>query len=174
MNSVLQWLVSRRVWIRSSYSDLPTLALGATPLMQHWLMVAGGLALILSRAQPAEIAGSYASTRQLHGELRRSLRLRQVPAASAELLNETMHEIARIADPLTRTALRACFDHAVKRHDRENLVACESSLTSSGTVPPLRFGRLNNKSWRRAALTPLSPSGGSPTSAARISPGGRQ
>lgn len=76
----------------------------------QFLIVAGGLALVLSRHSAEGIRTSYPATNELYLLLRRELARHGRTSASAELLNDVMHETAEETDPATRQALRACFD----------------------------------------------------------------
>jgi len=103
------WMGSRGAWFRSRYSDLPQLRADAASEVKHYCVIAGGLALILSRRPPRALAGRFMASQELYQLLRRQLRGRGHAAPSAELLSEVMHEVATVADPSTRAALRTCL-----------------------------------------------------------------
>jgi len=103
------WMGSRGAWFRSRFSDLPQLRADATSEVNHYCVVAGGLALILSRRPPRELASRFMASQELHQLLRCQLRGRGHAEPNAELLSEVMHEVATVADPSTRAALRTCL-----------------------------------------------------------------
>ena len=87
-------------------------------MLQRWQVVAGGLALVLSRLSPTERSAHFSATYRLYQGLRS--RLRQgttVIDASSELLSDVMHEIATVADTMTTQCLRTCFDASLKPGD---------------------------------------------------------
>lgn len=110
LDPLLRWLGSRGAWIRSRYSDLPRLDASAATPVSHYCVIAGGLALILSRCHEGELANKFLATQELRELLRRQLRRYGRAKPSAELLSDVMHEVATLADPTTRAALRACLE----------------------------------------------------------------
>lgn len=112
--SLMQWVNSRGEWQRSRWS-LPELPRDADPVVQRWALVAGGLALILSRVSPSEQAARFAWTGQAYALIRHRLRQSRPVNASATLLGEVMHEVADVADPVTRAGLQAFFRDAALR-----------------------------------------------------------
>lgn len=94
--------------------ELPRVDARADVQLQRWCIVAGGLGLILSRLGDAECRGRYPCTQRLHEVIRDALRRSRPVNAGAHLLGDVMHEIAEVADPLTRRSLRACFDACVR------------------------------------------------------------
>jgi hypothetical protein len=119
MDLLAQWMTSKGSWRCGEFSDLPAPARDADAAVQQWTIVAGGLALILSRASAPETAERFAATLQLYDLLRERLRQRLRVGASAALLGETMHEIAAVADPMTKTALQARFQAALQKRAGE-------------------------------------------------------
>lgn len=114
MRSLIRLMTSSGAWRNSPYSDLPEVSRGDTELTRHYLVIAGGLALILSRATAPELGAGLQATQELHEHLRRELRLGIVDADPA-LLGEVMHEIDELADPRTKVSLRHCYDVQVQR-----------------------------------------------------------
>lgn len=115
MDLLAQWMTSKGSWHCGEFSDLPMPGRDAGPALQQWTIVAGGLALILSRASPAEASERFPASLQLYDLLREALRQRVPVGAGAGLLGEAMHEIAPIADPLTKTSLQARFQAALQK-----------------------------------------------------------
>lgn len=115
MRTLMNWAVGTQGDWSDSGLALPVLDVAAEAPLQRWCAVAGGLALILSRVADAERAARFAHTHVLYVQVRRRLRQAQPVDASAELIGEVMHEIADVADPLTRNCLKACFQAAVRQ-----------------------------------------------------------
>jgi hypothetical protein len=108
MEKLARWVGSQGDWNPSAWA-LPALDQDGDAVLQRWRVVAGGLALILSRSGPAEHGARFACSKDLYLLIRRRLRRSAAVDASAELLGEVMHEIAQVADPQTRSCLQACF-----------------------------------------------------------------
>jgi hypothetical protein len=115
MRKLMQWAASRGDWQRSDFLGLPTVVAQEDVMLQRWQVVAGGLALVLSRETRAGRDIRYRSTMRLYHGLRRRLRQGRVIDAGPELLNDVMHEVASSADPLTTQCLRACFNASLGR-----------------------------------------------------------
>lgn len=120
MRRLIGWFALSRAW-SASHLELPELDASADPALQRWCAVAGGLALILSRASPSECAARFSCTGTLYELVQRQLRQSQPVVAAAELVGEVMHEVADVADPVTRRCLRACFDASLRRPRRGDL-----------------------------------------------------
>lgn len=157
MEKLARWVGSQGDWNPSAWA-LPALDQDGDAVLQRWRVVAGGLGLILSRAGPAEHGARFACSKDLYMLIRRRLRQSAAVDASAELLGEVMHEIAEVADPQTRSCLRACFRARV--HGGEGALpatgeAGRSQLGSS--IPPLS-GSSRRHSSRADALDGASTS----------------
>ena len=109
------WGRAKGGWLRSPYGDLPMLRADDTPTHQTWLILAGGMALILSRASKAELETRFAATRKVHLAAYARLQQRKLPKPDPALLRDALHEIANMADPMTREAGRECLARAVER-----------------------------------------------------------
>lgn len=114
MDILNRWL-SQGKWSRSRFSDLPELKQDDSAELQNWCAAAGGMALILSRASSAELSQRFAATHDLYQLLRRRLREGQRIDAGATLVGEALHEIAGVADPLTKASLQSCFRYCLKQ-----------------------------------------------------------
>ena len=110
MQKLMQWAGSQGHWTQSDFGGLPAVQRDADAVLQRWQVVAGGLALVLSRVSRTERSARFSASYRLYQGLRRRLRQGAVVDASPELLSDVMHEIAGVADTLTTTCLRACFD----------------------------------------------------------------
>lgn len=109
---------SAKAWRTSAFSELPQVQPEAPDLIQHFCIIAGGLALILSRHTAIEVRCNFRSTLELYQELRYQLRKVGRSSASAELLNDVMHEVAQVADAHTRASLKICL-HARTEYEQD-------------------------------------------------------
>lgn len=132
MHTIRQWIGSQGQWTRSSFSDLPELDEDESTTLQRWRVVAGGLALILSRAGP-QVTRRFPSALELYRLLRRRLRHSQSVDATPELLTDVMHEITDIADPMTKACINGCLQASLREAKRHADLA-RSTLPPSG--PP--------------------------------------
>lgn len=122
-------------WAASAFSELPEIREEASESFRHFCIVAGGLALILSRLSASEIRTSYPATRDLHQTLKSQLARIGKTNATAEMISDVMHEVAQVADPKTRQSLKACLEvrSAYEQHlrTRNGLPAPDSAMTQS-------------------------------------------
>lgn len=145
MQKLIRWTASRGHWSRSDFLGLPLLQLDAEPQLQRWQVVAGGLALVLSRLAPGE-GRHYSASFKLYNVLRRRLQHRSAIAPSSELLNDVMHEIASVADPLTLKCLRAGFHASLAGHAAAQPDADETDARpTSRLVSQPRPSRLHSR-----------------------------
>ena len=114
MQRLMQWAGSQGHWTQSDFGGLPAVQREADVGLQRWQVVAGGLALLLSRVSPSERSARFSASYRLYQGLRRRLRQGAVVDASSNLLSDVMHEIAGVADTMTTQCLRACFDASLK------------------------------------------------------------
>jgi len=135
MGSILGWVRAAGGWVRSPYGDLPRLRADDTAVHQTWLILAGGIALILSRASEAELESRFAAARQVHALAHARLHKRRLPKPDPVLLRDALHEIANLADPMTREAGRECLARCVERAAARGRAAGSPSTTSSGLAP---------------------------------------
>lgn len=115
MQQLIQWIGSKGAWSCSRFSDLPELKHDQRSPAHHWCVVAGGLALILSRAGDARCSADFRATLELYEMLRDALRQGRRPRADAALVGDVMHEVAETADPMTQASLGMCFRECLKR-----------------------------------------------------------
>ena len=142
MLAMTRWLDSRG-FVRSRFSELPVRPDTAEAGLHHWFVLTGGLALILSRARPVEIAERFAATRELYLLLRDRGKNGPAPQPGAELLNDVLHEIATVADPLTKASAQACFRAALQQHGPQpaGAAAAGAPSTRGGAASTLRSTR---------------------------------
>lgn len=111
----MSWVRATGGWVRSPYGALPMLRVDDTPVHQTWLILAGGLGLILSRASRAELETRFAAARQVYAIAYARLNKRRLPKPDPTLLRNALQEIANLADPMTREAGRECLARCVER-----------------------------------------------------------
>src|SRR6478752_3760442 len=131
MKRLFQWARSRGDWAPSDFGGLPSVQHEAEPLLQRWQVVAGGLALVLSRASRTERDARFHATNRLFQGLRRRLRQGAAIDASPELIQDVMHEIAGVADVQTTQCLRACFDASLGREGIDSAVGLRQERDTS-------------------------------------------
>lgn len=119
MGSIISWVRGNRGWVRSPYGDLPVLRVDDAQVHQTWLILAGGIALILSRASRSELESRFAAARHVHAIARARLAKKRLPKPDPELLRAALKEIANLADPMTREAGRECLARATERSSRK-------------------------------------------------------
>jgi hypothetical protein len=131
MRGIINWVRDKGGWVRSPYGDLPRLRVDDTPVHQTWLIFAGGLALILSRASRSELEARFAAARRVHAIAHARLRKRRLPRPDPLLLRDALKEIANLADPMTREAGRECLARTVDRSAQGR----STGATTTGTTP---------------------------------------
>jgi hypothetical protein len=109
LSTVLSRLASSGFWRASSFSDLPEPYPDAPATTRQMLLLAGGLALLLSRCLPEQIDRDFPHARDLYAQLRRDLKRYGRTSASVELFLETFHEVSDKLDQLSRQALKDCL-----------------------------------------------------------------
>lgn len=138
MRSLIRLITSRGVWRASPFADLPQVPRNGSELSRHYFVLAGGLALILSRATRSELSGSLNATHMLYQVLRRELPLAGAHV-EATLLGEAQHEIGDLADPRTKASLRFCYEYESRRAQESEasvLSAYPSSARSTRRPAP--------------------------------------
>jgi hypothetical protein len=115
METIIRWVRAAGGWVRSPYGDLPSLRVEDTSVHQTWLILAGGIGLILSRASRSELEERFAAAREVYAIARTRLQKRRLPKPDLHLLRDALHEIANLADPMTKEAGRECLARAVER-----------------------------------------------------------
>ena len=114
MQQLFQWIGSKGAWNCSRFSDLPQIRHDQRSGAHHWCVVAGGLALILSRSSDTQRSANFTATEALYEMLRDALRQGRRPRADAALVGDVMHEVAEVADPMTHASMGACFRECLK------------------------------------------------------------
>ena len=120
MGTIISWVRANSGWLRSPFGDLPLLRADDPQAHQTWLILCGGIALILSRASRAEVDERFAAERQVYDIARARLAKRRLPKPEPTLLRDALQEIGNLADPMTREAGRECLARTVERIARKS------------------------------------------------------
>lgn len=140
MATIISWVRATGGWLRSPFGDLPVLRADDPQVHQTWLILAGGIALILSRASKAELDTRFCAARQVYALVRARLEKRRLPKPEPTLLRDALHEIANLADPMTKEAGRECLARTVERMARKSGAATPASTgpasLQSTSAPP--------------------------------------
>ena len=87
------------------YSELPSITEFDDEDLRDWGLIAGGLALVLSRCSSRAVERDFSAAAQAYRSVRRQMRRDAAIDVSAQLLNDASHEVAAYADAATRQAL---------------------------------------------------------------------
>ena len=140
MATIISWVRATGGWLRSPFGDLPVLRADDPQVHQTWLILAGGIALILSRASKAELETRFNAARLVYALIRARLEKRRLPKPEPSLLRDALHEIANLADPMTKEAGRECLARTVERMARKSGAATPASAgpvsLQSTSAPP--------------------------------------
>lgn len=147
MATIISWVRATGGWLRSPFGDLPVLRADDPQVHQTWLILAGGIALILSRASKAELETRFNAARQVYALVRARLEKRRLPKPEPTLLRDALHEIANLADPMTKEAGRECLARTVERMARK-----------SGTGTPASTGPASLQSTSAPPSSQVAPS----------------
>lgn len=115
MGTIISWVRGAGGWVRSPFGDLPMLRVDDAAVHQTWLILAGGMGLILSRASKSELETRFAATKQVYVIARNRLEKRKLPKPEPGLLRDALQEIANLTDPMTKEAGRECLARCVER-----------------------------------------------------------
>ena len=137
MATIISWVRATGGWLRSPFGDLPVLRADDPQVHQTWLILAGGIALILSRASKAELETRFNASRQVYALTRARLEKRRLPKPEPTLLRDALHEIANLADPMTKEAGRECLARTVERMARKSGAAVRTWHQMGMTGPPI-------------------------------------
>lgn len=96
-------------WSTSRFSELPTLDGTDDEVQLDYRLLAGGLALLLSRCSENRIERDFEASLQAYNSLKGQLKSRASVTLSAQLLMDMSHEIAQCGDNATRMAARRCL-----------------------------------------------------------------
>jgi len=150
METIIRWVRATGGWVRSPFGDLPSLRVEDASVHQTWLILAGGIGLILSRASKSELGSRFAAAREVYAIARTRLHKRRLPKPDPHLLRDALHEIANLADPMTKEAGRECLARLVERMAAKTRAAAGGAATTTGT------STLSNSSQVLTASQPLS------------------
>lgn len=128
MGTIISWVRAASGWVRSPFGDLPMLRAHDASVHQTWLILAGGMALILSRASQAELEERFPATRQVYAIARARLQKKRLPKPELQLLHAALREIANLSDPMTNEAGRECLARCIER------LALKAQAPASGST----------------------------------------
>lgn len=137
--SVISRFTRSGIWRVAEISELPALDRSASAVGNQLLVLAGGLALTLSRCSADERRRTYPRAAQLYALLRKELRLHGKTSANSALLLEAFHETSEHLDPHSREAFHRCLD-ARARYERRDATPRShgaDSTQSMFTISPL-------------------------------------
>ena len=100
-------------WTPSRFSELPTLDYHDEVHLDYQLL-AGGLALLLSRCGERSVGRDFDASLQAYDSLKSQLKSRAPVFLSAQLLMDLSDEIAQCADSATRQAARRCLARSMQ------------------------------------------------------------
>ena len=100
---------SSRRWNTSKFSELPGFDATDDDVHLDYRLLAGGLALLLSRCSERAVARDFAASLQAWRSLQSQMKATAPVSLSARLLLDVSHEIAQCADIATRQAARRCL-----------------------------------------------------------------
>jgi hypothetical protein len=157
MANIISWVRPSGGWVRSSYGDLPALRADDAAMHQTWLILAGGIALVLSRASRAEVEERFAAARQVYDIARARLAKRRLPKPDPDLLRDALQEIGHLADPMTREAGRECMVRCLERFLSKTRGAT-GAPTTSGAASSLQSTQTPSTQQQSTQLqTQLAP-----------------
>jgi hypothetical protein len=96
-------------WNTSRFSELPTLDAAGDGVDLDYRLLAGGLALLLSRCNQRSVSRDYEASLEAYTSLKRQLKSGAPVSLSPQLLMDLSHEIVPFADGATRQAARRCL-----------------------------------------------------------------
>jgi hypothetical protein len=101
-------------WFGSEFSQLPVFEHGESQSLRDYRLLAGGLALVLSRCSERVARRDFPASLKASRALRRQLRGGE-PWLPSDQLSELSHEIAMVADAATREAARRCLQRNLRQ-----------------------------------------------------------
>ena len=101
-------------WSASRFSELPILDATEDSIHLDYRLLAGGLALLLSRCSDHLVERDLAASLEAYRSLKSQLKSNARVTLSGELLMDLSHEIAQSADNTTRLAARRCLARSTR------------------------------------------------------------
>lgn len=113
--NMLSFLLTASQWTTSDFSGLPDPTQLPDQQLRDYALVAGGLALLLSRCSPRAARQHFKAASDAYRSLSRQARCAKPVALPAQLLSDVSHEVAQYADAATRDALRRCLQRTTAK-----------------------------------------------------------
>lgn len=110
--SMLSFLLAARPWAVSEFSELPSVSRLPDQDLRDYGLIAGGLALLLSRCSDRAMKLEFKAAEKAYRSLQRQMKRNERIRLSPYLLSDVSHEVAQYTDVATREALRRCMRHA--------------------------------------------------------------
>lgn len=171
------------VWRHSSENELPIVTderARQNPTTQKFLVLAGGIALVLSRATPEQHRKRFRATSRLYSLLKTELQKHGRTSATATHLLDAFHEVAEELDPLSREAFKLCLEarrqYEASRRDRASPQSVVDPAVGAGAFAS-RALPLESSQMSGGPESPASSLAGKPpiqrasTSSAAVFPG---
>ncbi len=157
MGTIISWVRANGGWLRSPFGDLPMLRADDPQAHQTWLILTGGLALILSRASKAELETRFVAAREVYAIARGRLQKKRLPKPEPMLLRDALQEISNLADPMTREAGRECLARAVERIARKSSAPATVSAHTGPSSLQSSSAPLSSQAVSTQATTAAAP-----------------
>ena len=143
---MFSFLFSISPWSGSEFPELPSvIELEAGPELDSAL-IAGGLALVLSRCSPRAIERDFRASSQAYRSLRDRVRRGRSVELSPQLLSDVCHEVAQHADATTRQALLRCLR-------RSSATAQVRLAATRAALPAQKISTIHTVPGRRIGIT---------------------
>ena len=101
---MLNFIWPTPAWETSGFADLPRIPPGGDDRLRDYCLIAGGLALVLSRCPPDVTRRRFRATAAMYQALK-NYRVGRA-SISPQLVSDVSHEVAEFTDQATRNALR--------------------------------------------------------------------
>lgn len=107
----------QRRWIPSRFSELPAPDAGDDEVHADYRLLAGGLALLLSRCSERNARRDFGASFEAYTSLKSQLKSGAPVFLSAQVLMDLSHEIAQCTDSATRQAAHRCLTRSTQASD---------------------------------------------------------
>lgn len=122
------------IWRVSDNAELPQLDHDAGAAANHLLVLAGGLALTLSRCSDAEKRLCYPHATLLYALLRKELSQHGKTTASSGLLLDAFHETSDKLDMHSKQAFKRCLDARIRYERLDETERAAAQDTAGGSM----------------------------------------
>lgn len=161
--------VTSGVWRHSSENELPIVTderSRQNPATHQFLVLAGGIALVLSRANPDQQRRRFRATAKLYELLKSELQRYGRTSATGMHLLDSFHEVAQELDPLSREAFKLCLEW--RRQYEAGLLERSAPQGQPPAEPAVSTGAFASRALPLESLQMSGPE--SPTSSLVVKP----